>query len=62
MLHYQSLSFQDVLTARSVLDLRPAPEFEAWLARMDLLDDAGRVRDLAPDAPAARTLLAAARP
>jgi ethanolamine ammonia-lyase large subunit len=62
MLHYQSLSFTDVLTARSVLDLRPAPEFEAWPARMDLLDDAGRVRDLAPDAPAARALLAAARP
>ena len=60
MLHYQSLSFQDVLTARQVLDLRPAPEFEAWLARMDLLDDAGRVRELAPDAPAARALLAAA--
>jgi ethanolamine ammonia-lyase large subunit len=25
MLHYQSLSFTDVLTARQVLDLRPAP-------------------------------------
>jgi ethanolamine ammonia-lyase large subunit len=62
MLHYQSLSFQDVLTARQVLDLQPAPEFAAWLARMDLLDDAGRVRDLAPDAPAARALLAAALP
>ena len=60
MLHYQSLSFQDVLTARQVLDLRPAPEFEAWLARMDLLDDAGRVRELGPDAPAAKALLAAA--
>ena len=61
MLHYQSLSFHDVLTARQVLDLRPAPEFEDWLARMDLLDDAGRVRELTPDAPAARALLAAAR-
>jgi len=61
MLHYQSLSFTDVLTARSVLGLRPAPEFEAWLARMDLLDDAGRVRELSPDSPAARALLAAAR-
>jgi ethanolamine ammonia-lyase large subunit len=61
MLHYQSLSFQDVLTARSVLDLRPAPEFEAWLARMDLLGDDGRVRELAADAPAVRALLAAAR-
>ncbi|GAA4755164.1 ethanolamine ammonia-lyase subunit EutB [Modestobacter marinus] len=62
MLHYQSLSFTDVLTARSVLDLRPAPEFEAWLAMMDLLDDAGHVRELTPEAPTARALLAAARP
>ena len=60
MLHYQSLSFQDVLTARQVLGLRPAPEFEEWLARMDLLDADGRVRSLTPDAPAARALLAAA--
>jgi ethanolamine ammonia-lyase large subunit len=62
MLHYQSLSFSDVLTARQVLGLRPAPEFEAWLARMGLLDDDGRVRALTPDAPAARALLAAAAP
>ena len=61
MLHYQSLSFQDVLTARQVLGLRPAPEFEEWLTRMDLLDTDGRVRSLPPDAPAARALLAAAR-
>jgi ethanolamine ammonia-lyase large subunit len=61
MLHYQSLSFHDVLTARQVLDLRPAPEFEAWLTRMDLLGDDGRVRELSADAPAARALLAAAR-
>jgi ethanolamine ammonia-lyase large subunit len=60
MLHYQSLSFSDVLTTRQVLGLRPAPEFEAWLARMDLLDDDGRVRALTPDAPAAKALLAAA--
>ncbi|WP_167759185.1 ethanolamine ammonia-lyase subunit EutB [Blastococcus sp. TF02A-35] len=61
MLHYQSLSFSDVLTARQVLGLRPAPEFEEWLARMDLVDDDGRVRELTADAPAARALLAAAR-
>ncbi|MGY1916629.1 ethanolamine ammonia-lyase subunit EutB [Blastococcus sp. SYSU DS0973] len=60
MLHYQSLSFSDVLTARQVLGLRPAPEFEAWLARMELLDDDGRVRSLTADAPAAKALLAAA--
>ncbi len=62
MLHYQSLSFQDVLTARQVLGLRPAPEFEAWLGRMDLLDDRGRVRELAPDSPTTRALLASAVP
>ena len=32
MLHYQSTSFHDALYARRVLGLRPAPEFEAWLA------------------------------
>jgi len=38
MLHYQSTSFHDALYVRSVLGLRPAPEFEAWLnARPELL-------------------------
>jgi ethanolamine ammonia-lyase large subunit len=32
MLNYQSTSFHDALYLRRVLDLRPAPEFEAWLA------------------------------
>jgi ethanolamine ammonia-lyase large subunit len=31
MLNYQTTSFHDALYARRVLDLRPAPEFEAWL-------------------------------
>jgi len=31
MLHYQSTSFHDALYLRSVLGLKPAPEFEAWL-------------------------------
>jgi ethanolamine ammonia-lyase large subunit len=31
MLHYQSTSFHDALYVRSVLGLRPSPEFEAWL-------------------------------
>jgi ethanolamine ammonia-lyase large subunit len=61
MLHYQSTSFQDALTVRSVLGLRPAPEFEAWLASMDLLDDRGRVRALDPGAPAVRALLGGTR-
>jgi ethanolamine ammonia-lyase large subunit len=33
MLHYQSTSFHDALYLRHQLELRPAPEFEAWLAR-----------------------------
>jgi ethanolamine ammonia-lyase large subunit len=38
MLHYQSTSFQDALYLRRVLNLRPAPEFEAWLERGMLRD------------------------
>ncbi len=34
MLSYQSTSFHDALYLRGALGLRPAPEFEAWLARM----------------------------
>jgi ethanolamine ammonia-lyase large subunit len=33
MLHYQSTSFHDALYVRSLLGLRPAPEFEEWLER-----------------------------
>lgn len=36
MLSYQSTSFHDALYLRATLNLRPAPEFEAWLARMGL--------------------------
>jgi ethanolamine ammonia-lyase large subunit len=34
MLNYQSTSFHDALYVRALLGLRPAPEFEAWLASM----------------------------
>ena len=51
MLHYQSLSFTDALYARQVLGLRPAPEFEKWLEKMDLLNADGRVREFAPRSP-----------
>ena len=44
MLNYQSLSFHDVLYLRSVLGVRAAPEFEDWLARMDMKDRAERIR------------------
>jgi ethanolamine ammonia-lyase large subunit len=37
MLHYQSTSFHDALYLRKVLGLRPAPEFEEWLAQRPAL-------------------------
>ena len=43
MLGYQSTSFHDALFVRQALDLRPAPEFEAWLAGLGMMDEAGRV-------------------
>jgi ethanolamine ammonia-lyase large subunit len=44
MLHYQSTSFHDVQYVRQLLGLRPAPEFEAWLHRMGIVDDQLRLR------------------
>jgi len=41
MLNYQSTSFHDSLYIREVLGLRRAPEFEAWLERMGLMDKNG---------------------
>jgi ethanolamine ammonia-lyase large subunit len=38
MLNYQTTSFHDALYARRVLDLKPAPEFEAWLQTMGIFD------------------------
>ncbi len=43
MLHYQSTSFHDALYVRRLLGLRPAPEFEAWLERMGIMDRTGRL-------------------
>jgi ethanolamine ammonia-lyase large subunit len=47
MLNYQSTSFHDALYIRSMLGLRPAPEFEAWLERGDRRLS---VQSLLPDA------------
>ena len=57
MLNYQSLSHHDVMRLRHLLDRRPAPEFEAWLARMGLLDEHGRVPPLPRSAPAVTRLI-----
>ena len=43
MLNYQSTSFHDALFLRETLGLQRAPEFEAWLQRMQITDGAGRL-------------------
>jgi len=40
MLSYQSTSFHDALYLRGALNLRPAPEFEAWLDQMGIATNA----------------------
>jgi ethanolamine ammonia-lyase large subunit len=47
MLNYQSASYHDALYLREVLGLRPAPEFEAWLESIGLLDERGGIREVA---------------
>jgi ethanolamine ammonia-lyase large subunit len=44
MLNYQAASFHDILYLHQQFNVRPAPEFDAWLDRMDMKDDAGRIR------------------
>ncbi|WP_341917901.1 ethanolamine ammonia-lyase subunit EutB [Hydrocarboniphaga effusa] len=45
MLNYQSTSFHDALFVRTALGLQHAPEFEAWLEKMQIIDERGRLRD-----------------
>src|SRR5271166_287285 len=49
MLNYQSTSFHEALYVRHLLGLRPAPEFEAWLAAMGISDSTGRLHARAPE-------------
>jgi len=44
MLNYQSTSFHDALFMRETMGLKRAPEFEAWLQRMQITDTAGRLQ------------------
>ncbi|KWT73873.1 MULTISPECIES: ethanolamine ammonia-lyase subunit EutB [unclassified Variovorax] len=44
MLNYQSTSFHDALFLRESMGLKRAPEFEAWLQRMQVTDAAGRLQ------------------
>ncbi|MCP4615901.1 MAG: ethanolamine ammonia-lyase subunit EutB, partial [Bradyrhizobium sp.] len=50
MLNYQSTSFHDALFLRETMNLKRAPEFEAWLQRMQITDAAGRLRPPSPNA------------
>lgn len=58
MLGYQSLAFHDALYVRRALGLRPAPEFDAWLARQGMTDESGGLRDVAVEASPLRELAA----
>jgi ethanolamine ammonia-lyase large subunit len=53
MLNYQTTSFHDALYVRKVLGLRPAPEFEDWLQRMQIFQGEGDALTLHPGLPAA---------
>ena len=53
MLNYQTTSFHDALYARRALGLRPAPEFETWLAKMQITASAIGQLQLAEDLPPA---------
>jgi len=48
MLNYQTTSFHDTATTRQLLGLRPAPEFEAWMETMGLMEN-GRLTKKAGD-------------
>jgi ethanolamine ammonia-lyase large subunit len=41
MLNYQSTSYHDALAVRKLFNLRPAPEFLAWLQRMGIYSNLG---------------------
>ncbi|WP_040809909.1 ethanolamine ammonia-lyase subunit EutB [Nocardia concava] len=56
MLGYQSLAYHDALYARKVLNLRPAPEFAAWLDNLGMLDPTGRILPTSPHASPLRAL------
>jgi ethanolamine ammonia-lyase large subunit len=51
MLGYQSTSFHDALAMRDLFGVKPAPEFETWLAKQGLMDKSGRVRPRDMPAP-----------
>ncbi|WP_237152271.1 ethanolamine ammonia-lyase subunit EutB [Oryzibacter oryziterrae] len=57
MLNYQSLAYHDIVSLRHHFNRPPAPEFEAWLKRMDMLDGKGRLAPTSHGAGFSRKLL-----
>jgi ethanolamine ammonia-lyase large subunit len=51
MLNYQSTSFHDALYLRQLLGLKPAPEFEAWLAQAGIVDNGTRLNSISAGHP-----------
>lgn len=60
MLNYQSLSYHDLLYLRSTFGVKPAPEFEIWLEKMDMVDRKGRMRMAGPQNKMLQRLISAA--
>jgi ethanolamine ammonia-lyase large subunit len=48
MLNYQSTSYHDVASVRKLFNLRPAPEFAAWLEECEVFRDGKLALDEAP--------------
>ncbi len=56
MLNYQSTSFHDALYVRELLGLKRAPEFEAWLAGLQITGADGRLAPARPGHPLLQAL------
>ena len=49
MLNYQCTSFHDIASIRTLMNMRPIPEFEKWLEKMGIMKN-GRLTEIAGDA------------
>ncbi len=51
MLNYQSTSYHDALYVRELFGLKHAPEFAAWLEKMQVINPQGRLHEFKPSHP-----------
>ncbi len=61
MLNYQTTSFHDALYLRTVLGLKPAPEFEQWLKKMQIMNAEGTIKPVGTSQPLLQNLPRALR-